>query len=155
MKRTLLTLSLAIGLVSSGLMAQNAFFPQNAQTEQEKAVEQQRMEIFAGATAETLPHVPAHKLSDWADRTDKIFQEPNWRPLSSNPALYNAVKAKSVTNTGTDNLSVEATLAVAGWGTLTNAEEGTQMLYSIELIPSDFVYYTQQSYYKKVKCGKK
>ncbi len=150
MKRTLLTLSLAIGIVSSGLMAQNAFFPQNAQTEQEKAVEQQRMEIFAGATAETLPHVPAHKLSDWADRTDKVFQEPNWWPLSSNPALYNAVKAKSVTNTGTDNLSVEATLAVSGWGSLSSTEDGTQMLYSIEPIPSNVVYGTQQ-YYKGIR----
>lgn len=143
-------MSLAIGIVSSGLMAQNAFFPQNAQTEQEKAVEQQRMEIFAGATAETLPHVPAHKLSDWADRTDKVFQEPDWLPLSSNPALYNAVKAKSVTNTGTDNLSVEATLAVSGWGTLSSAEDGTQMLYSIEPIPSNVVHGIQQ-YYKGIR----
>lgn len=139
------------GLASANLLAQTPFFnTSSSDSQKELEVEQQRMEIFAGATAETLPHVPAHKLSDWADRTDKIFQEPNWQSLSSNPALYNAVKAKSVTNTGTDNLPVEATLAVSGWGTLTSAEDGTQMLYSIEPIPSSVVSGMQQ-YYKGIR----
>lgn len=148
MKKSLFTLGIALAL-SAGVFGQSRFF-QTPQTEKEKEVEQLRMEAFRGGQMNTLPYVPAHRLSDWADKTDKMFPENNLKPLSSNPKLYNAVKEQKQKEGNISDLEIQATLTQSGWGTMTSAEDGKSMVYTIEPIPSDFVYYIQQ-YYKGIK----
>lgn len=137
-------MSLALGIATSSLMAQATFFHNNTLSEE-------RTEYTDGNTIQTPPDYPKHKLSDWADRSDKVFQPATWQPLSSNPALYNAVMAKNQQeNVGTDELHLQASLDEAGWGTLTNVEDGSLLIYTIEPILSGFVFHDVQEYYKGI-----
>lgn len=155
MKRRLLLLGLALAF-SAGAFAQISLY-NTPKTEREKMAEQQRMEVFRGQdNGGVIPHASANRLEDWADRTDKVYTEPEGMPLSSNPALYKSLKKNKQKDGNLSDLEIETILNQSTWGTLrllgngTSEEDGRVMVYAIEHIPSNVVYGMQQ-YYKGLK----
>lgn len=144
MKKSFITLMAAV-VLSVGAFAQTTLF-NVPRTEREKEVERLKSEIFTGGGVESIPYVPAHQLSDWADKGDKVLPKSDIQPLSSNPGLYEQVRQRKEK---AGELNVAASLNQAGWGTMVSAEDGTRMLYTLEPIPSDYVFGIQQ-YYKGI-----
>lgn len=136
MKKSIAFWSVSLALLFAGKgMAQAGF--SMPKTEKEKRVETRLMDAFTGAEVNAIPYNSGATLSKYTDIAKKRNCLSELQSLSSYPALqasFNA-KAKSSDNP-VDDLTVDAVLKTAGWGTLVNVENNKQMVYTAEFIPS-------------------
>lgn len=134
MKKSIAFWSVSLALLLAGKgMAQAGF--SMPKTEKEKQVETRLMDAFAGADVNAIPYNSGSTLSNYTDLAGKVDCAAKLQPLSSYPALKAAVSEKNrkakVSANQVDDLTVD-TILNAGWGILTNVEDGKQMLYTAE-----------------------
>lgn len=132
MKKIILSLfaMLVLGLAGH-LAAQKVLIPSGTDQEQ---LELRQMAAFQGQT-EAIPYQPVSRLSAYTDLSQKMDVAVKMRPLSENLALQKALKAhkrKSAGKASTADLTVDTVLNTAYWGMLSSAEDGKQLLVTME-----------------------
>lgn len=143
MKKIILSLCSVLVLGLAGhLAAQNVLIPSGTDQEQ---LEMRQMAAFQGQT-EAIPYQPVNRMSAYTDLSQKMDFAVKMRPLSENAALQKAFKANKRKNTekaSTAELTIDTTLSVAYWGMLTSAEDGKNLLVTMEYrqnSPTDWYY---------------
>lgn len=130
-------------------MAQTGF--SNPKTEGEKQVETRLMDAFAGAEVNAIPYNATGALKKRTDLAGRMDCAARLQPLSTNPALKAAVSEKNhkakVSANPVDDLTVDAELVVADWGTLRGAgtDDAKELVFSVEYsyssVPNGMRYY--------------